>query len=807
MSRLALSPRLLLACMSALVAFSKAYAVVPEFTWSGRGVTWGNYFDPRNWVGGVVPPNDGTARIIFGPSGKTQIYYMTNPWEISVEGIRFAGITQPYYFYGSYDTTHIGAGGIVYDPAGSITSYIFDAVELKASQTWDIRSGTLQLEGPLSDSVYNPETLQYVSNNYSITKIGAGALALNSYYTARWNGGLIVKDGSIMVSPLDYYYDYPVESLGTGAITFDSSGGGTPTLIATARLQYYYDYGNLSDMPVIIANPINLKGTFTSKNEHEVILRGDVTLQSDSTIKSRGKNLLIEGSITDGDGTYKLTIDSLGAVILDPSGSESSNEYDGGTHVERGVLVFADANAVPDNGTITSSATGYVGYGASGTVTTSFLPHINKANFLGTLGFDTESFSPIVISDDLNLDGFAASAKLGTASKATLTGNITPQGANYQFGGGGGFLQVDSKLTGARSVVVNSPSALPLTLRLTNVTNDFTGSISATHSGVILASNAAPASTTLQLGVGGYFGTEGYTSLEVTSDMPQAFINRFATNTANGMIGFDSTEGRTISTPINLSAFTGSIFIGTATDGGVSEGIWGGLTLTGTITTGNGGTDPYRFGAYKGGFLMVDTPLSGNAGVIIGDPTSPGTFADFVGEEYSKVALLGNNSALSGDVILHGGMLYGGNSNALGTGRLIVQGMTLPTEWQSATYTYPAPALAMNNEMGIANNVTLNTRLDILEDNAVSLTGKVSGTGSLYLQEQSELILSNAANDFTGGIYVATEAVLSVTADTATGTGKLGFGYSGGTALFSSASPVVHGIESDSFGAYIELER
>src|SRR6185436_606886 len=99
---------------------------------------------------------------------------------------------------------------------------------------------------------------------------------------------------------------------------------------------------------------------------------------------------------------------------------------------------------------------------------TTFINRFDPANTHGTIGFDSLSTIPTVFSDSISLAGFTSTTlRLGSASTAKLTGTITPSGTIYRFGGGGGYLDVASGLTGiAYDVDVTSPDQASLTLRL-----------------------------------------------------------------------------------------------------------------------------------------------------------------------------------------------------------------------------------------------------------------------------------------------------------------------------------------------------
>lgn len=749
------------------------------YIWTGlsNSYSYEGYYDGANWQGGLGPAlpgsNPGNDIIIFGNVQNTLVTY----YEIKAHQLQFTGHTRPYQleaFYGA--TIYLGAGGIVYSPAGNVASVIDDSIVLTANQTWNIAGGSLAIWG----SIYND-----VVGNRMLTKTGAGTLLLDSYYNdySDFSGGFVIKDGRVVVRPkLDYYYyPIPITSLGSGTVTFDSSAG-TPTLVAALHQNFIN--------PVIVSNPIAINGVMRTENHSELYLTGPVTLESNAVISTAGKPLYIEGGIS---GTGKsLTINSAGMVVLDPGATESINTYDGGTHVQNGLLIFGNEDAIPATGTITVASTGYAGlaaipdYGIS-----AFIAKFDPANTHGTIGFDSDpNWSTNVFTDPIDLTGFSATARLGSATHAALIGTITPQGADYRFGGGGGYLSVLSDLTGARNLVGASPAALPLTVYLGG-SNDFTGFVSASHTAFIFdtVNPSLPAGATLQLQQGGYIG------LEDAAD-PQAFINRFDAGTAHGMIGFNGYNyTTTISAALNLGAFTGPVYLGTTQRGYTDDGIDGGVRLQGAITPAADGI--YRFAGYKGGMLRVESDLSGSAGMHIGDPTSPATFGDYLNDRMSVVVLAGNNSGLSGNVTLYGGELFLGNANALGTGSLIVNGMTLPTEWHFNDGLSPAPVLSTYGGFAIDNNVVLNTRLDVGEYSNLELNGLLSGSGQLYLREDTSVTLNANNTGFTGGIYLSGSSNLRLGADHATGTGPLSFGYgSYGTVEFLTANPVIFGLVS-----------
>lgn len=758
------------------------------YVWTGLGNSenyYDGYYDGDNWQGGVAPlpfeSNAGNDTIIFGNARNTFVDY----FEIIAHQLQFTGHTRPYRleaFGGA--TIYLGAGGIVYSPNGDVRSKIDDSIVLTADQTWNITGGGLSIQG----AIYEDETSR------TLTKTGAGTLVLEPgyYEDSTLTGGFVIKDGRVVVqSKVDYYYYTvdPVSSLGTGTLTFDASGGGTPTLVA-GRYDFYGDY----DSEAIVQNAIAINGLMRTENHTELFLTGPITLQSSAVISTAGRPLFIEGGIS-GSGK-SLTINAAGLVVLDAGATESANTYDGGTHVQNGLLIFGSEDAIPETGAITVANTGYAGLAAPGYGTSNFIAKFTPAATHGTIGFDTDPYDGTnVFEGAIDLTGFSTTARLGSATHAAIGSDstLTPQGADYRFGGGGGYLSVGAHLgdapnESARNLVGASPSALPLTVYLGHSGNDFSGTVSAAHTAFIFGSSSLPAAATLQLQPGGYIG------LEDIADA-QAFINRFAGAT-QGMIGFNgSNYTNTSSAALDFSAFTGAVYLGTTQEGYVDDGVGGGMEFTGAITPAADGI--YRFGGYKGGLLRIAGNLTGGAGIHIGDPASPATFGDYLNERMSIVALMGDNSGFSGDVTLFAGQLFLGNSDALGSGDLVVNGMPLPTEWQFEDGHAPAPVLSADWEVSLANDIVLNTRLDVADYTYLSLTGQLSGSGQLYLREDASVSIASNNPGFSGGVYISSYSDLYVGADQATGTGPLAFGGGNNSHVyFETANPVIGGLIS-----------
>lgn len=791
-----------LLCVAALVGASVARAVVvSEFTWSGSGSNT-NATTAGNWSGGSAPSftgGSGSARLIFPDKQPGTVTFSANS---DAYGLT---VTGHYHFTGAINLNLYG-GGLTYSTTNS-NHLVFEnsmAVYAAADQTWNIGSnGRVEFQ--------NSATL---AGSGKITKTGAGTLSLSSGNSS-WTGGLQFNEGTIEVRAGTYGTgENESRSLGTGTVTIGSDTASRPT---------FRTVEGSSDADVRLANNFVLNGVFTAKNEETLRVLGTVTLNADTTIRLAGDSTYFQGTVSESGGARKLTLDANSALIL-----KGSTGWTGGTEVTKGILIFGSSSEsnLPASGTITVGTNGYVGISNQtnlGTFVTKVAPTSS-----GTIGFDSElDGTPDNFNQETTIDlsGFNSNIRLGSASAALLSSAvaITPYNNNYRFGGGGGWLQVGSQLTSGRTLTLDSPAELPLTVRFTNTGNAFS-SVSVTNSAAVFASGALPSGATLTVGNGAYLGTED-TGFSANATALNSYFTRFGAST-QGIIGFDmdqfalSPATRVVDlTGANIGSLTSSGYLGTASalysDG---ERTGPGVRFTGTDIAANS-DNIHRFTAYKTGVLEIAGTLAGNS-MIIGHPSSLGAFGDRIREDYGIVMLTGNNAnKLTGGTTLYGGRLVVGqasgdgtvgtdHTHALGEGALTVGTVSFTIEEEDGAET-PSPMLsAAADNIIIANNVTVNaSELNIGGDKDFTLSGVVSGTGKLFVGEESDsgfVLTLSGANTYSGGTSMQNSALLKANHNTALGTGKLLF-EDAGTVEFGTTAPVINGLESYSSSAKVKL--
>lgn len=766
-----------------------------SFVWTGEALD-DEWDTDANWRGGSVPPIDGTAAVTLGPTnGATQgISHLSIGPDQDILTLTFTGTFQPYELSGGGDgTTLTIRGGLQYAPGGPAQS-ISDSdlqIALPQSQTWNVAAGSLTVYGNLS-----------TNSEVTLTKRGAGELRLAGYgYMNSFDGTVLLKEGGLSLST-----NY---ALGSGTLIIDGTDS-TPWLGAG-------DYGS-----VMLFNAVELKGgTFQTRLHEALSLVGTVTLSADTTIAPQNHTpLYLSGTVTESGGARVLTVDGPGLVVLDGTGT-----YTGGTVVAHGALIFGNVNDIPPEGELRPTGDGYIGLGTpTADLVETYLPRFDKAGTTGIIGFDTDPTydSANEFSGDVDLTGFAADVRLASTTRAILSGSLTPQGDTYRFGGGGGWIEVQSRLEDAgasepRSLSVVSSADAPLTVRLNprpqDTTDVYSGGTTVTQSALIFGPDGLPpavyVANTLQpdlhLGPGGYIGLEDIGDLSTLND----FLARFPADTAQGIIGFDASGGSVTiynASAVDLTGFTDPTFyLGTATAAAIMDTIQ--LPPA---------TDAYRFAAYKGGELTVAGPLSNSEfttrRVIIGDPDVPATFNDPTGANsgsLSTVKLMGNSGYTAGTTLYAGRLLVSQTNSAdqpttaLGSGPLTVE---------PVNFTHDAslrPVLELG-ALTLSNPIVLNADLGLeaWADTNYTLTGSISGTGALFATTNPGTITLAGDNSFTGGITIGSGSVYGgkviFASDTAAGGGVLTI--ESGTAEFTSAHPVIHGLAGNDYGDPVHLD-
>lgn len=632
-----------------------------------------------------------------------------------------------------------------------------------------------------------------ISGSGTLTFAGASGTGLVLTSGSVYSGGTNVTSGTLYLGSSSSGSAGAVASgpVGTGAVNVSTGAG--------------LSVGKGVFSSVTLANNVNLTGSGATliggADTNALVLGGTVAVPTSAATVHLNNLVEITGTLKAATGSTALTVDTgssggFGNLLLltAPDTSIATITASGAG------VVFGSQAAVPTSGLTLLASNGYVGVGAFGGYTPPTAASVlnlisNRATFAGTLGFDSDpSGVPHVFSDNLNLAGFGSSFTIGSQSSAVLTGTITPPSTGYAFGNGTGGLFIQSALTGAYGVTVNSTTGIAdnSMLAIFQGANSYTGNLAVTNSGAVLDSaTALPAGRTVSLGANGYVGyTEAFTGVSSFADFVS---HRLTSYTSTSIVGLDSnallTSALTAVKPagyrydseaIDLSALS-SVYFGTATN----------LLINGLVKApNNGGTLSLLAGA--DGTLVIASPLIvGNvSSVIVGSSTSP----------FGKgtVALFGDNTYTGGTQLQSGTLVVGSDtrksgttivSGPIGSGTLTVTGSAVHpvlagSDWQTVLDNPIAAGtnlqLGLPEPSGATETASRSVAMGLVGYNSLVLNGTIGDldathAGSLTIVSDTEL---NGSNTFTGGVTLQSGR-LTLGSDSALGTGTLTIAQSG----------------------------
>ncbi len=392
----------------------------PRYTWSGKASDH-NYNNSANWVGGIIPPNNGTAVIVFGNAQDTSVNL---PFVLDVAQIQFENTkAASYSINSSFLSILTVRNGITVSPLGGVER-IGDSITLylQGDQNINVSSGSLEIAGAILGD--------------SLTKSGSGTLRLSGVNlisgTAQVDSGALIFANSnalpgfsqIAVSATGYIGAENASTLKTmlgqlnpssffGSIGLDSAPGATTPAtysdqIDVTNLTHYAGLGSTTSA--------NLTGNFRVGAHQDYRFSGGVgTLYVETNLTNNGSAVQINSAF----GT-PLT------VVL-----RGSNNFGGALNVLNSVLVLDSTQAVAPGRILNLDNPGYIGATEKFTTSTSsFLSLFHATSPNAIAGLDSSNLAaPRTITDaiDLSVGGTRTDPYyLGTTTKVTLTGTITP---------------------------------------------------------------------------------------------------------------------------------------------------------------------------------------------------------------------------------------------------------------------------------------------------------------------------------------------------------------------------------------------
>jgi hypothetical protein len=416
--------------------------------------------------------------------------------------------------------------------------------------------------------------------------------------------------------------------------------------------------------------------------------------------------------------------------------------YTGNTYVDGAALIFD--TAVPSNGIGSIQigefeSPGYVGTTtASGILDTTpnplapLLSQIDSESS-GVVGFDDLTGGTRLIQGDINLIGHPE-IYLGTTTKVTYSGNITPSNGTFQFSGvkGGQVTVTSPSLTGVNSVTIGLPDPIESFGSVSSVSlpgdNYYSG-------GTVLNSGYLYVGTSNSLGQAG---------LSVESD--------------GATVGLAPIGGVDVFVPNAISIGDGNLHLNTPTSGhtltlGGPINGFGSLTIDGAVVINGSNSEIQTTTVSAGAVLTLNDDESLGGGYLLGSTGSTTNFnsdcpdVDGMLLTGATVTFASGSSPLIGEL----SMAEGSHLSFLGSSEPEIDQLDSDTP-------------GSGNTISIGSGTTL--FFDLAED--PDFYGTITGAGSVDLE--SGMLNLAGANTYTGGTTVGEFGTLIVSNNSALGT-------------------------------------
>ena len=452
------------------------------------------------------------------------------------------------------------------------------------------------------------------NNDGSGLIVSNGKVLLTGTHTVHGMGSLNGKGGSRLELANDWHYadaamdvavkDGATFELGsharlTGDVTVDEGA----TFIMREGVQHRMEY---------VEGGVSLEDT----NQYAAYfgLKGNVELGGDMRVEfSAGADsrLSYNGDIS-GAGSLSVALGTEGG-ILELGGDNSG--FIGTKTIESGGVVLLNTEAMGDTTTNKWIVSADAWIANQSSCYASLLAAVDESS-TGTLALWADTFQQLDMSRHEGLTLGAAIGRtvqygeLGTQEELNAV-----QGA-WRFGGGGGELVVNYKLSGENDLILGASGQSSGVVTLTNTQNDFSGDITFTGKGIVLnAVEGALGNAALHLAYGNGFGLPSADSITKNVDA-----------SAQGMVTVDAVSNQ----QLDMSGHH-SLAIAAEKDVAFSGGI--------TLATGQG----YLFSAAIGGKLTLLSELDSSRSLVV----------DAQGLTGGTVVLAGNDS-WSGDITVRG---------------------------------------------------------------------------------------------------------------------------------------------------------
>jgi autotransporter-associated beta strand protein len=457
--------RALLACctLAALAVGPLApSALAANYFWIGEDPASASWSSALNWNGNGVPPNDGTADVIFSGAHLPPPPQL-DPTLIVSRSIRalFFNDGLPHVLSGAALT--IGDGGITKVPFQF--SEISNPISLGADQSWtlagsflvsnSISLGARTLTVAPSTSLYTIEISGGISGTGSVVKSGSGSITLSGSNT--YSGGTTIGAGTLIAGANNVIPAGTLrmtggtldltgfsETVGPGGVSatgveFSGAVASLPasivigTSLGISTLGKFISFDATNAAPAVISGgPLGLG---TTSNTREFYVEDRPSLTSELSIES---NIVNPGGDVGSNPVVKKT--GAGRIVLG-----GSNTYARRTQVLEGQLQISSGSALgsggsSNNGTVVSSGASLE---LSGGISVASEDLTLAGGALRSLGSENHWNGPVALAANSSIDVIAGTLDVGGAigsgsSDYGITklgvGTLVLEGANAYHG-------------------------------------------------------------------------------------------------------------------------------------------------------------------------------------------------------------------------------------------------------------------------------------------------------------------------------------------------------------------------------------
>lgn len=372
-----------------------------------------------------TPPAAATIKVLKNADGSGGTLYLNNAFT-------YASAIQLY-------------GGTTGETLGQLrleNCTVSGAVTLKATTSLGTNSGTGTISGVISDE----------GNGFGFTKLGVGTTTLTGANT--FSGAIAIPAGFLKAN-----------SFNNVAGGTASSGLGAPATVASGTISLgdltvagglsYGGTGQTTD------RVINLAGT-TGAGILDHAGTGLLKFTSDLSVTGAGsKALTLQGSGT-GEFAGAIVNGSSPTGLVKTGGGtwtlSGTNTYTGTTFVNGGILLYANANAIPNNGrSISISGNGTVSFDYNTSLQTLLTTRVVAASS-GTIALTANNN----LAENLDFGAAGFTGYLGAKDNLTYTGTLAPNGGTVRVGGGTGTITLNgsSIITGSNNLATNGAVVL-----------------------------------------------------------------------------------------------------------------------------------------------------------------------------------------------------------------------------------------------------------------------------------------------------------------------------------------------------------